>query len=528
MNSLLKKVEGDKGFTLIELLVVIVVLAILVLLGMMRFGGQIDAAQIARIRNDVKVAENKTQEHLTIKNNLKDWEKFYGVIDDDDLNNMINQDRLYDKKGLVDTYVDGDFVRIPTDFVNQDIRSKLKGAFFANEDGEVYYSHDKALGTIKAPEVNEEYVLAKDSDFKREPIPMIEGETVQTYEYIYTGRDKYVEVPHVLYGEPVTSYRRMFSHADVHGVKSTNKNIVNMEEMFYNNWNISGVLDLSELDMSNVEQAWGMLYQTRAKGIIIDGWDISNLKNFAGIFTNTNVGDGDIIISNIKGSENITDLDYAFNGITANKLDIRSINTSNALTSKNVFRNVRINEILLNNFTPQSKLMNQAFYEAKIKKLNWEEFKTDSAVDMFWMFGNSTIENIDFRYFNTENVTKMWGMFSGSNIKELDLSSFDTSNVKEMGSMFMSSTAKYIDVSNFSTDNLDNYHASSGMFANMKNLEELDISNLNFTNVKPSNRGEHRIFMDSSFKKIYVKDKANLKFLQDHSYNGVELPLYIK
>ena len=526
MNSLLKKVKGDKGFTLIELLVVIVVLAILVLLGMMRFGGQIDAAQIARIRNDVKVAENKTQEQLTIKNNLKDWEKFYGVIDDDDLNNMINQDRLYDKKGLVDTYVDGDFVIIPTDFVNQDIRSKLKGAFFANEDGEVYYLHDKVLGTIKAPEVNEEYVLAKDSDFKREPIPMIEGETVQTYEYIYRGRDKYVEVPHVLYGEPVTSYRRMFSHADVHGVKSTNKNIVNMEEMFYNNWNISGVLDLSELDMSNVEQAWGMLYQTRAKGIIIDGWDISNLKNFAGIFTNTNVGDGDIIISNIKGSENIKDLDYAFDGITANKLDIRSINTSNALTSRNVFQNVRINEILLNNFTPQSKIMIDAFYNAKIKKLNWEEFKTENVVNMLGMFGYSTIENIDFSYFNTENVTTMGSMFIFSNIEQLDLSRFDTSNVENMESMFMSSTAKSIDVSSFNTDKLADFYAGAGMFADMEYIEELDISNLNFTNVKLNGLRAHKIFDGSNFEKIYVKDAANLEFLQTYSAN--ELPLYIK
>lgn len=526
MNSLLKKIKGSKGFTLIELLVVIAVLAILVLLGMMRFGGQIDAAQIARIGNDVKVAENKTQEYLTNKDNLKDWEMLYGVIDDDDLNNMINQDRLYDKKGLVDTYVDGDFVIIPTDFVEEDVRSKLKGAFFANKDGEVYYSHDKVLGTIKAPEVNEEYVLANDNDFKREPIPMIEGEKVQRYEFIYRGRDKYVEVPHVLYGQPVTSYRRMFSHADVHGVKSTNKNIVNMQEMFYNNWNISGVLDLSELDMSNVEQAWGMLYQTNAKGIIIDGWDISNLKNFAGIFTNTNVGDGDIIISNIKGSENITDLDYAFNGITANKLDIRSINTSNALTSINVFQNVRINEILLNNFTPQSKLMSDAFYNAKIKKLNWEEFKTDNVVDMWRMFGNSTIENIDFSYFNTENVTAMGSMFLSSNIEELDLSSFDTSNVEEMGSMFNSSTAKYIDVSSFSIDNFDNFYASAGMFANMKDLEELDISNLNFTNVKLNGLTAHRIFNDSNFKKIYVKDQDNLNFLQIYSDN--ELPLYIK
>lgn len=118
-------------------------------------------------------------------------------------------------------------------------------------------------------------------------------------------------------------------------------------------------------------------------------------------------------------------------------------------------------------------------------------------------------------------------MFSSSNIEELDLSRFDTSNVTDMQNMFNSSTAKYIDVSNFNIDNIYDLSTISGMFANMKDIEELDISNLNFTHIDVGTLKDLRIFNGSSFKKIYVKDQNNLNFLQEYSKNVV-LPLHIK
>lgn len=78
--------------------------------------------------------------------------------------------------------------------------------------------------------------------------------------------------------------------------------------------------------------------------------------------------------------------------------------------------------------------------------------------------------------------TNASGMFAYlTNVESLDLSKLDTSNITSMSKMFYKSSGlKNIDFSNFNTSNVTNM---SSMFEGCSSLTSLDIRNMNFINV---------------------------------------------
>ena len=98
----MKKMD-KKAFTLIELIVVVAVVGILVLLGMPRFIGHKDKAELARIQHDVKVME---QEIGTVLINgdddFKKWED-----NSKDLNQLAQENKLAEKEGIAEAPIGG-------------------------------------------------------------------------------------------------------------------------------------------------------------------------------------------------------------------------------------------------------------------------------------------------------------------------------------------------------------------------------------------------------------------------------------
>lgn len=139
-HSVLKKSKNSRrGFTLIELLVTISILAILVLLAIPRFSGMIEKARTARITNDIKVVEGKVGEHLILKS-LDDWE---GPLD------LSGIEILYNKKGKINESTNlsqpGIYRSVPKEIL-ENAGTSLKGNFYSNKDGLVYYSEELASG----------------------------------------------------------------------------------------------------------------------------------------------------------------------------------------------------------------------------------------------------------------------------------------------------------------------------------------------------------------------------------------------
>lgn len=94
----------------------------------------------------------------------------------------------------------------------------------------------------------------------------------------------------------------------------------------------------------------------------------------------------------------------------------------------------------------------------------------------------SNVEYINYLEFYNGELTYMGSMFAGcSSLKELNLSNINTSNVKSMENLtYYCSSLQSLDLSSFNTYNLNN---TSGMFLGCSSLEYLDLSNFDPKNI---------------------------------------------
>lgn len=162
---MIKKIKSKKGFTIIELIVVIAIIAILALIATPRFKGVVDSAKITQIQNDVKVLEDQVQQDIILYDKLpSDWGTSF--INDVELNKMIANENLYNKKGLLkseNTPSGGNYYIVP-ESEKQSIKTKLKGEFLSNNQGDVYYNKNNIEGTPQYSEKEIDDFIEKHND----------------------------------------------------------------------------------------------------------------------------------------------------------------------------------------------------------------------------------------------------------------------------------------------------------------------------------------------------------------------------
>lgn len=94
-------------------------------------------------------------------------------------------------------------------------------------------------------------------------------------------------------------------------------------------------------------------------------------------------------------------------------------------------------------------------------------------------FRGSPLSEIKTEIIDASNVKDMSYMFAEmKNIENLDLSDFDTSNATTMSAMFYGSSFKSLDLSSFDTSNVT---IMNSLFQACRNLEDLNLKNLNTT-----------------------------------------------
>lgn len=190
--------------------------------------------------------------------------------------------------------------------------------------------------------------------------------------------------------------------------------------------------------------------------IDLSGFDTRDVTNMQNMFRNIAVTSLDLSSFN---TENVTDMTGMFCDVdNLTSLDLTSFNTSNVTDMHYMFTNM------------------SSLTSLNLSRMNTS--KVTNMTGMFWRVKN--LPTLDLSRFDTRNVTDMSNMFLfAEKITNLDLSSFDTSKVTTMSDMFnsMISLANLKFSKKFNTSQVQNMQ---GMFANLMNIQEIDLSQANF------------------------------------------------
>ena len=190
-------------------------------------------------------------------------------------------------------------------------------------------------------------------------------------------------------------------------------------------------------------------------------------------------------------------------------IDLSGFDTLGTTSMQSMFRNIAVTSLDLSGFQTENVTdMSGMFFDAKnITNLDLTPLNTGNVTDMHYMFTNmSSLTSLNLSHMNTSKVTNMTGMFWGvKNLPTLDLSKFDTRNVTDMMQMFLyAEKITSLDLSSFDTSkvttmfdmfnsmksltnlkfskkfNTGQVQNMQGMFANLMNIQEIDLSQADF------------------------------------------------
>lgn len=226
----------------------------------------------------------------------------------------------------------------------------------------------------------------------------------------------------------------LFESTGEHSVEITlNNSFSSLKKLFFNCKNLTEI-DLSDIEIKNVNSATDMFY------------GCSNLKK--------------IYFGNNFKTDNIINMDGMFYGC-------------NSLTS------IYLSQFNTKKVTTMSKMFSGC---NSLTSIDVTRFSTITVNDMSEMFCDcEKLTKIDLSKFNTKLVYNMSKMFSGSkSITSLNLADFNTDNLEEVNYMFSDcKSLNYLDLSSFNLSKIDDLE---GMFNNLNNEGKIVISE-KFSNI---------------------------------------------
>ena len=245
------------------------------------------------------------------------------------------------------------------------------------------------------------------------------------------------------------------------------KNVRYFTNMFYG-LNSVKYLDVGTWDMSKAEDISFMFaFCTALEYIDVSNWNVSNIRNFSGLF---------------EGHSNTGDM-------SLKEIDVSKWNTSSAVYMNHVFYGCsQLEYIDISNWDVKNVVtFSHMFADCyNLKELNFSKWETLS-VKTFDAFLNDchSLKRIDVSGLDTATCEQFSQMFESCiNLEEIiGLENFDTSNANNFAFCEMfhcCKKIKKINVSSFNTHNADNMVR---MFAKCYELEELDISHFDFSNI---------------------------------------------
>lgn len=354
--------------------------------------------------------------------------------------------------------------------------------------------------------------------------------------------------------------------SSVKSISGTFAFLSNLTELDVANWDTSQVedaghafrelkfkdLDISKWDTSNLKNATYMFCGSSFSYLDVSNWDTSKLEN-AQVMFGFMVNLTNLDVSNWNTSS-LMDASYMFASTSKlSYLDVSNWNTSNLMAIYCMFNSSSIENLDVSNWdTGNIKDMSYAFnYTRNLKKLDVSKWNTSNVTKMWCTFADSSIEFLDVSKWNTSNVTTFYKMFNGCknlsmlavdnwnidnatniaamffntpSLKSINVTKWNTSNVEYMGSIFGLSGVKSLDLSTWNTVKVE---SAASLFYKTKNLETIDISNINFNNINYAYSpywGE--TFEGSSVKVIYA-DNYQGPLIPGYAGYAIDNPLVI-
>ena len=269
----------------------------------------------------------------------------------------------------------------------------------------------------------------------------------------------------------VTNTSSMFAQmpqlSTVNGLNNFTDKIEYMNAMFAGDSSLTSI-DASQLKLDSVIQCAYMFDGCeQLKSLDVSNWNVGNVKNFSSMFA------GCTNLTSIKGLDTWK----------ANKDAATNANaTASAEDMSSMFAYDRsLTELNLSNFDTSNVTTFKEMFTSDIglKSLNVSNFKTDKVENFSNMFSGckalTSIKGLETWKTTGASLDKpvyMSSMFAyDDNLNTLDLSNFDTSNVTTFEEMFTSDIGlKSLNVSNFKTDKVENF---SNMFSGCKALTSI-------------------------------------------------------
>ena len=278
--------------------------------------------------------------------------------------------------------------------------------------------------------------------------------------------------------------------------------VTNMRSMFAGlsqvKMNIDNIQALRNWDVSNVTSMWDMFTYNESLTDIspLEDWNVSKVENFQYMFSYTGV-------SNISALAN-WDVSKATNMLgmfsnDTNLMDISSLadwNVSNVTNITSMFSYTGISDI--------SPLRNW-----NISKLT----------NISTLFANTPISDISaLQNWDISNVTNLCGLFKGcSSLSDISaLENWNVSNATSLGNMFNQCNLITVSLPNWDirkvieTNSRYSWFGLGQMFANNPNLEQVYLTNWDFSNVRQmTNMFENT----PSLQHVYVSQASYDSFL---------------
>jgi surface protein len=249
--------------------------------------------------------------------------------------------------------------------------------------------------------------------------------------------------------------------------------VTSIANMFYNtpfnqdisNWDVSNVQDMSGMfgdtsafnqpignwDVSSAKNMNSMFWGASAFNQPIGNWDVSSVENMGSMFSDTSAFNQDISNWDVSSVENMGGM---FSDTSAFNQDISNWDVSSATYMGYMFYNTPFNQDISNWDVSNVQDMSYMFYNTPFNQPigNWDVSSVETMSGMFW---GASAFNQPIGNWDVSSVENMSLMFRDASAFNQPIGNWDVSSVETMSGMFWGASAFNQDLSTWNASRIN-------------------------------------------------------------------------